>query len=71
MAGADAMVVVHSYDNEVEAGHDHAYLESLGIRAELSGRFHREIGPVRLMVRAEDVERASEELRAIGRNVNL
>lgn len=65
------MVTIHSYDNQVEAEHDRALLESSGIPAELSGLFYRKAGPIELRVRLEDADRAAELLRSIGRAVNF
>lgn len=65
------LITIHSYDNQFEAEHDRALLESSGVPVELSGMFYRKIGPIELRVRPQDIERAAELLHSIGRTVLL
>ena len=61
------LITIRSYDNSPEADYDKALLESYGIPVLGIGLTYREVGPIELRVRQEDVPRAIEILGNRGR----
>jgi hypothetical protein len=61
------LITIHSYDNAVEAGFDRGLLENHGIDVVAPGLIYRKTGLIELRVREEDVARAADILRSVGR----